>query len=116
MPIPLIDRSGKRQPRALVVGLRRVVKDSRATVAQRLKACELLAIIEGYVEGRASERNAVEAERERIPQNVTSRPPTSPANARRLRELANEMRIQEPGMVSPGEVAFLKGHASRAER
>ena len=41
----------ERQPRALVVGLRRIVKDPEATVRQRLRACELLAIIAGYIEG-----------------------------------------------------------------
>jgi hypothetical protein len=43
----------QRQPRALVVGLRRIVKDPKASVRQRLRACELLAIIAGYVEGRS---------------------------------------------------------------
>ena len=41
----------ERQPRALVVGLRRIVKDPKASVRQRLRACELLAIIAGYIEG-----------------------------------------------------------------
>jgi hypothetical protein len=102
MPIPLVDRSGKRQPRALVVGLRRVIKDSRATVAQRLEACKLLAVIEGYAEGRALERNAAEGSNEPIPQNVPHRPPTSPANARRLRELLAEAPNKKPDLVSPG--------------
>jgi hypothetical protein len=41
----------ERQPLALVVGLRRIVKDSKASVRLRLRACELLAIIAGYIEG-----------------------------------------------------------------
>jgi hypothetical protein len=41
----------QRQPRALVVGLRRIVKDPKASVRQRLRACEILAIIAGYTEG-----------------------------------------------------------------
>ena len=47
--------SGPRQgqPRALVVGLRRIVKDPKASVRQRLRACELLAIIAGYIEGHS---------------------------------------------------------------
>jgi hypothetical protein len=77
------------------------VKDSRATVAQRLKACELLAIIEGYVEGRTLERNAVEAASERNAQNVSSRPSPSLANAKRLRELLEEAK-REAETVSPG--------------
>jgi hypothetical protein len=43
----------QRQPRALVVGLRRIVKDPKASVRQRLRACELLAIIAGYIEGHS---------------------------------------------------------------
>jgi hypothetical protein len=43
----------ERQPRALVVGLRRIVKDPKASVRQRLRACELLAIIAGYIEGHS---------------------------------------------------------------
>jgi hypothetical protein len=42
----------ERQPRALIVGLRRIVKDPEASVRQRLRACELLAIIAGYIEAR----------------------------------------------------------------
>jgi hypothetical protein len=43
----------ERQPRALVLGLRRIVKDPKASVRQRLRACELLAIIAGYIEGHS---------------------------------------------------------------
>ena len=43
----------ERQPRALVVGLRRIVKDPKASVRQRLRACEPLAIIAEYIEGRS---------------------------------------------------------------
>ena len=43
----------ERQPRALIVGLRRIVKDPKASVRQRLRACELLAIIAGYIEGHS---------------------------------------------------------------
>jgi hypothetical protein len=43
----------QRQPRALVVGLRRIVKDPEASVRQRLRACELLAVIAGYIEGHS---------------------------------------------------------------
>jgi hypothetical protein len=43
----------QRQPRALVVGLRCIVRDPEASVRQRLRACELLAIIAGYIEGHS---------------------------------------------------------------
>lgn len=41
----------QRQPRALVVGLRRILKDPKANVRQRLRACEILATIAGYIGG-----------------------------------------------------------------
>jgi hypothetical protein len=107
MPKPLLNKLGKRQPRALVVGLRRVVKDPRATVAQRLKACELLAIIEGYVDGRPSERNLMESPNGGNAQNPPSRQCTSPANQRRLRELLEEMRNGKLETVSPGACSNL---------
>lgn len=43
-----------KQHRALITGLRAILKDSRATVAQRLEAARILATIEGITpyEGR----------------------------------------------------------------
>jgi hypothetical protein len=101
MPIPLVSPFGKRQPRALVVGLRRVVKDPRATVAQRLEACKLLALIEGYIQSHARERIQEEAETAGKPQNFASRAPTSAKNLNRLLELAEQMRKEKPGEVLP---------------
>ena len=41
----------QRQPRSLIVALRKIAKDPNATLKQRLRACELQAIIAGYIEG-----------------------------------------------------------------
>jgi hypothetical protein len=46
----------ERQPRALVVGLRCILKDPNASVRQRLRACELLAIIAGYIESHSQSK------------------------------------------------------------
>jgi hypothetical protein len=86
MPKPLFNTLGKRQPRALVVGLRSVIKDPRATVAQRLEACKLLAIVEGYITPPASQRNPTIAEA----RNGSDHSPRNPAMINRLRELAGK--------------------------
>jgi hypothetical protein len=91
MPRQLLSPFGKRQPRALVVGLRRVVKDPKATVAQRLEACRILAIVEGFIEDHGKDRVQSEAKTSRTPQTTTP-PPTNPQNAIRLRELLESAR------------------------
>jgi hypothetical protein len=101
MPKPLLSAFGKRQPRTLVVGLRRVVKDPRATVAQRLEACKLLAIVEGYIQSHPRERIQEEAETTGKPQSFASRAPMSAKNLNRLRELTEQMRKAKPGEVLP---------------
>jgi hypothetical protein len=86
MPTPIVSPLAKRQPRALVVGLRRVVKDPSATVAQRLEACKLLAVVEGYITPSASQRNPTIAEA----RNGSDHSPRNPAMINRLRELAGK--------------------------
>jgi hypothetical protein len=83
----MISPLGKRQPRSLVVGLRRVVKDPRATVAQRLEACRLLAIVEGYIQSPPQERIQIQAETAKEPQNISSHPAASTETTSRLRRL-----------------------------
>src|SRR6266567_9240477 len=98
MPKPILDVCGKRQPRSLVVGLRRVVKDPRATVAQRLEACKLLAIVEGYIPSRSRDPNRPESEGGGKLQNVSARPPICAKNVNRLRELLeakHEEKLEE---------------------
>ena len=97
----MISPLGKRQPRALVIGLRRVVKDPKATVAQRLEACKLLAVLEGYIEGHPRGRAQEEAETTGKPQNVASRAPMSAKNLNRLRELVDQTRKEKPGEGLP---------------
>ena len=73
----------ERQPRALIVGLRRIVKDPKASVRQRLRACELLAIIAGYIEGHSqSERTAKGLKGSAVP------PTASRSNSNSLSSLA----------------------------
>lgn len=86
MPRQLLSPFGKRQPRALVLGLRRIIKDPNATVAERLRACELLAIVEGFRERPENPRGASRASTNKAattPQPIS----TNPANAIRLRQL-----------------------------
>ena len=92
MPRALLSPFGKRQPRALVIGLRCIVKDPNATVAERLEACKLLAIVEGYTQGRPKVRVR---DAEKRTQNSAPRPPMSPQNANRLRELLNNCKDVE---------------------
>jgi len=87
MPRPMISPLGKRQPRALVIGLRRVVKDPKATVAQRLEACKLLAILEGYIEGPPKGRAQADTETTSAIGETTSPSSVRRENARKLREL-----------------------------
>jgi hypothetical protein len=87
MPNPLVSPFGKRQPRALVIGLRRVVKDPKATVTQRLEACKLLAVVEGYIEPRSRDRVATVTEPLSLPQCNSNPPQAYTASANRLREL-----------------------------
>ena len=90
MPTPIFSPFGKRQPRALVVGLRGVVKHPKATVAQRLRACDLLAIIDGYIEARAQGRTSTKAETANEMKKAHSQRPMSSANSEELRELLAE--------------------------
>jgi len=101
----MISPLGKKQPRSLVVGLRRVVKDPRCTVAQRLDACKLLAIVEGYIQSHPRERIQTEAETAKGPQNISSRPPVSAKNRSRLRELMEQIEKEKPGEGLPGAPA-----------
>jgi hypothetical protein len=96
MPRPLISPLGKRQPRALVVGLRRVVKDPCATVAERLEACKLLAIVEGYLPSGRGPRPGRIRDAEKKPQGMPELRVTNAANANRLRELLRTTPVSPP--------------------
>jgi hypothetical protein len=112
MPRPLLSVTGKRQPRALVVGLRRVVKDPRATVAQRLRACELLATIEGYISGRIQEQPSPKNNAAEKIENAPFRPITNPKNATKLRyllEMSNAPRQREGHLVNSEVISPLTG-------
>ncbi len=74
----------ERQPRALIVGLRRIVKDPKASVRQRLRACELLAIIAGYIEGHSQS----EAETAKGLKGSAVPPTASRSNSNSLSSLA----------------------------
>ena len=100
MPKPLFNTLGKRQPRALVVGLRSVIKDPRATVAQRLEACKLLAIVEGYITPPASQRNPTIAEA----RNGSDHSPRNPAMINRLRVRQTVGHGSPPDFRSRGEM------------
>jgi hypothetical protein len=84
----MISPLGKKQPRDLVIGLRSVVKDRRATVTQRFEACKLLAALEGYsIEGCPRERAREEAETANEPQNISTHATASTETTSRLRRL-----------------------------
>jgi len=87
MPRPMISPLGKRQPRALVIGLRRIVKDPKATVAQRLEACRLLAMLEGYIEVRSKERAQADSGANTAISEASLPSPACIENTRKLREL-----------------------------
>jgi hypothetical protein len=98
MTKPILSTDGKRQPRALVVALRRIAKDPRATVTQRLRACELQAIIAGYIEGRKeSESGAPRDGNGKRESEIRSFPPS-----KRLRDLYDRTFPQESEKGSPG--------------
>ena len=97
----MVSPLGKRQPRALVIGLRRIVKDPKATVAQRLEACKLLALVEGYIQSHPRERIQEEAETMGKLQDFASRAPMSAKNLNRLRELVEQTRKEKREEVLP---------------
>src|SRR5271168_1362509 len=113
MPRSLLSRFGKRQPRALVLGLRRIIKDPQATVAERLRACELLAIIEGFTERPSRTRGCTPISANKA-QNSPHPISTNPANAIRMRQLLELSRTtaqRETGRGVAGRVPQLS-HAS----
>jgi hypothetical protein len=91
MPRALFSPFGKRQPRALVLGLRKIIKDPAASVAERLKACELLATVEGFGEKPENPRGAKRATSNKGP-TLPSPIRSNPANANRMRELLEMSR------------------------
>src|SRR5437773_1283713 len=105
MPRPLQSPFGKRQPRALVIGLRSVVKDPKATVTQRFEACKLLAIVEGYIPSHPRGHIQPETETMGKAQDVSSRPPMSAKNLNRLIELFGTNRKEKPEEGLPGAPA-----------
>jgi hypothetical protein len=81
------------------------VKDPKATVAQRLRACELLAIIEGYVDARPQERTATKAETANAMNKAPPQGSMSSAKVENLRELFEIMRSEDEA----------KGYLAQAE-
>jgi hypothetical protein len=75
------------------VALRNIAKDPKATVKQRLRACELQAIIAGYIEDRAR----AEAELAADTKIASERPRMSS----RLMELIDRERREEAEKGSP---------------
>jgi len=88
----MISPFGKRQPRALVLGLRGIIKDAGATVAERLRACELLAIVEGFG-ARPSRTRGSTRDRTNKTQNPARPISANPENANRMRELLEMGRL-----------------------
>lgn len=66
-----------------MVALRKIAKDPKATVTQRLRACELQAIIAGYIAGQSQ---STSTGREDSNGTANERRPSF-ANIRRLKEL-----------------------------
>ncbi len=91
MPRALLSPFGKRQPRALVLGLRRIIKDPGATVAERLRACELLAIVEGFGAKRSRTEGATRDYANKA-QNPARPISTNPENVNKIRELLEMSR------------------------
>jgi hypothetical protein len=81
----------QRQPRALVVGLRRIVKDPKASVRQRLRACELLALIGGYIVGF----NSAQADTGKWVKGKLLSSATIPRNSNGLSDLAERLANRE---------------------
>jgi len=80
----------QRQPRALIVALRKIAKDPKAKVKERLRACELQAIIAGYIAGNNTGNAAV-------PENGNDK--VAPgrqisANTLRLRQLLDQIEAE----------------------
>lgn len=69
----------QKEHRALVTGLRRIVRDPKSKVAQRLEACKLLACIAGFSTGGG------------IGKLDTKSTPNNRANANKLKSLADEI-------------------------
>ena len=91
----------QRQPRALVVGLRHIVKDPKANVAQRLRACELLATIAGFIEARIG----INAQVREALESTATRSPARAENINRLKQLLGSAREQKPGEGLPDAAA-----------
>lgn len=87
MPRALFSAFGKRQPRALIVGLRRILKDPRATVAQELEACKILAVIEGYIGDSRKDHNSAKSEAAKRSQDTSTGPSAATEKCNGLREL-----------------------------
>jgi hypothetical protein len=94
----MVGVNGSHQPRALVVALRKIAKDPKATVTQRLRACELQAIIAGYIEGhKESDANVPQQTNGNLKSGTRSFP-----TSKRLRDLIDKMQQEESGGGSPG--------------
>jgi hypothetical protein len=88
----------QRQPRSLIVALRKIAKDPKAKVKERLRACELQAIIAGYIAGHKEGEADVSDEANRKPESGMKSFPTSKG----LKDLIERMRQEECQKGSPG--------------
>ena len=86
-----------RQPRSLIVALRKIAKDPKATVTQRLRACELQAIIAGYIDGQIEGYTEPKQERRRDTNAEPTQRINSCPKSNDLRDLLDEMRQEESG-------------------
>jgi hypothetical protein len=91
VPKPLVSPFGRRQPRALVLGLRKIIKDPSASVAERLRACELLAIVEGFTERPSRTRGRTRGTTNKA-QDSPGPVSSNPANTIRMRQLLEMSR------------------------
>ena len=94
----------QRQPRSLIVALRKIAKDPNATVKQRLRACELQAIIAGYIGGNNTANAAVPENENAKPLPGGQIPRNDPELERLLRIIEEEdrkMGLSDAGDFSP---------------
>jgi hypothetical protein len=92
MPRAILNAHGKHQSRTLLLALRRIAKDPDATVAERLRACELLAMVEGFNTRLNRTKSGTRGSVNKT-QNAVRPISTSPENVNRMRELLEMSRV-----------------------
>jgi len=81
----------QRQPRSLIVALRKIAKDPKANVKERLRACELQAIIAGYI----AANNTIDAAVSEDSNNKFVEGRQTSANTMRLRQLLDQIELEK---------------------